>query len=292
MTSEWDHGYGPGAGGARLHYVRGGRGRPVLLLHGWPGYWYDWRRVLPELMREADAIAPDLRGFGDSDGPAGDTTNEQELVADMVVLLDHLEVERAVVAGHDIGSAVAQGLARSHPERVAALALFDPTHPGIGDRRNTPSMQPELWYQHFHLLSRADRLISHDRQTVELYLRHFYDHWVGVKGSVEPGELAAIVDVYARPGALARSIAWYRGRPAERRRQAAQDPAGLVIHKPTIVRWGELDPVIPAAWSDRIGEFFSDLDLELLPGVGHFVPFEAPEAALGAIRKAVARGAW
>ncbi len=69
---EWGHGHGPGAGGVRLHYVRRGRGEPVVLLHGWPGFWYDWRHVVFPLAEEADVIAPDFRGFGGSDKPEGD----------------------------------------------------------------------------------------------------------------------------------------------------------------------------------------------------------------------------
>ena len=68
----WGHAFGLGADGVRLHYVRRGRGFPVVLLHGWPGFWYDWRRVLGPLSRGADAIAPDFRGFGASDKPAGE----------------------------------------------------------------------------------------------------------------------------------------------------------------------------------------------------------------------------
>lgn len=295
----WGHATGPGSqDGARLHYVRPVAGEPggskpvVVLLHGWPGFWYDWRRVLPVLAGEGvDSVAPDFRGFGGSDKPdlpPERFATEGLYAADVLALLDHLGVERFVAAGHDIGAAVAQNLARRAPERVGALALFNPSYPGVGERRYEASAQREMWYQHLHVLPWSDRLVGRDRAAVELYLGHFYDHWVGRKESVRPEEFRAIVDAFARPGAMRASLGWYRARAAERaRRGAAYAPTPEKIACPTVVLWGELDPVFPQEWSDRLGEFFPNLvSLRRLPGVGHFVPFEAPEEVLEAIREA------
>jgi pimeloyl-ACP methyl ester carboxylesterase len=291
----WGHGFAPGADGVRLHYVRQGAGPPVLLLHGWPGFWYDWRRVVPALAAGADVIAPDLRGFGASDRPdlpPAEGYGAPAHARDLVALLDHLGIARVVVAGHDVGSVVAQMLARTVPERVGALALFNPVYPGIGMRRFEPEVHGEFWYQYFHHQPWADALVGYHRDTVRVYLRHFYDHWVGRKESVRPAEFEAIVDQYAQPGAFRASIAWYRGRVPTRLRDAQRDPRDLQIHQPTVVRWGELDPVVRVEWSDRLAEVFTHLvSFERLPGVGHFVPFEAPDETLAAIREALRAGA-
>jgi pimeloyl-ACP methyl ester carboxylesterase len=286
---EWGHAYGLGANGVRLHYVRRGHGEPVVLLHGWPGFWYDWRRVVVPLAEEVDVIALDFRGFGDSDKPEGDPKElytADRLAADVLALLDHLGVGRFVVAGHDTGAVVAQVLARTTPERVSALVLFNPPHSAIGDKPKEPASQRESWYHHFHALPWSDQLVGFSRATTELYLRHFYDHWVGNKDSVRSEEFEAIVDAFARPGALRASFGWYRATYEEETDPSAyatKDPIPL----PTVVRWGERDPVKPAAWAEGIEQTFPDLDFRFVPSAGHFVLFEAPEETVTAIRTAL-----
>ena len=75
-------------------------------------------------------------------------------------------------------------------------------YPGVGTRRSEPALQAETWYQHFHALPWAHRLIGHDRATVRLYLAHFYQHWLGRPAALHPQEFEAIVDTYARPDAV------------------------------------------------------------------------------------------
>jgi pimeloyl-ACP methyl ester carboxylesterase len=149
-----------------------------------------------------------------------------------------------------------------------------------------PQAQQERWYQHFHQLPQADQLIGHDQETVRLYLSHFYDHWVGNKSALRPFEFEEIVKVYAQPGAARGSIAWYRagGGSAHLALASANTPS-VPIPQPTSILWGEVDPVLPAAWADRLGETFSHLlGVQFLPAIGHFVPFEAPDAFVEAIR--------
>lgn len=289
----WGHGSVAGSGGIRLHYVRQGTGSPVLLLHGWPGFWYDWRRVIPALARKADIVAPDFRGFGDSDKPALDPIQAyapEILAADTLALMDGLGLDHVVITAHDIGATVAQVLSRRAPERIQALVLLNPPYPGIGKRRYEPTAQREFWYQHFHNLPWADRLVGHDRETVSLYLAHFYDHWTGKKDAIRPAEFEAIVDTYSRPGAFQASIAYYRARAASRAREASVDPGQVRVELPTSVLWGEADPVIPISWSDRLTEFFTDLSFQELPGIGHFVPVEAPDQVADAVVRRLGEG--
>jgi pimeloyl-ACP methyl ester carboxylesterase len=289
----WGHATATDADGLALHYVRWGEGVPrVLLLHGWPGFWYDWRRVLPRLAPFTAVVAPDLRGFGASakpDWPAQAAYSADAQARNVLALLDHLEVERVVLGGYDIGSRVAQTLAQLAPDRVHALVLAAPVYPGFGTRPLEPAAQRERWYQHFHQLPQADALIGHDRETVRLYLSHFYEHWLGNKPALRPTEFEEIVTTYVQPGAVRGSIAWYRsGSGSAQLALAAAAGTALPappITQPTQVLWGEVDPILPAAWADRLGETFVRLlGVQLLPGIGHFVPFEAPEVVVEAIR--------
>jgi pimeloyl-ACP methyl ester carboxylesterase len=284
--ARWQHAMGPGANGIQLHYVRQGTGKKVLLLHGWPGFWYDWRRVIPTLSANADVIAPDFRGFGNSDKPDLPPTEgyTPEIFAkDILALLNYLEINKVIIVAHDIGATVAQRIARKSPNRVESLVLCNPPYPGIGERRYQPSAQREFWYQHLHNLPLGERLIGYNRDTVRLYLAHFYDHWVGRKEAIRPQEFEAIVDMYSKPGAIKGSISYYQARITARSAEATSDPADSKIIQPTFVLWGEADPVIPSQWSDRLGEYFEQFTLRVLPGIGHFVPIEAPRETLETI---------
>ncbi len=286
---EWGHVHGPGTDGVRLHYVRRGRGEPVILLHGWPGFWYDWRHVVVPLSEEANVIAPDFRGFGDSDKPEGNPKTlyaPDRLAADVLALLDHLSIGRFVMAGHDTGAVIAQLLARRVPGRVRALALFNTPHAAIADKPKEPAAQRESWYHHFHALPWSHELVGYNRDTTELYLRHFYDHWVGNKDSVRPKEFEAIVDTFAREGAIRDSFGWYRASYEEETGPSARE-SEEPIDIPTVVRWGKLDPVKPPSWAEGIEETFPNLDFRFVPNAGHFVPFEAPEETVAAIRTAL-----
>ncbi|MGH2711295.1 MAG: alpha/beta fold hydrolase [Actinomycetota bacterium] len=288
----WGHAHTTGVDGVSIHYVSQGRGEPVILLHGWPGFWYDWRRVIPRVAAEATAIAPDLRGFGGSDAPdlpPEEGYNPVALAGDVVALMDGLGIESAVFAAHDVGATVAQALAMGVPDRVRALVLLNPPYLGIGKRRFEYRFQREAWYQHFHAKPWSHELVGYNRDTVRIYLSHFYDHWLGRKEALRPAELEAIVDVYARPGRVEGGFNYYRARMIQRAGESEVDPAQVAIQTPTIVRWGESDPIIPPEFADRLKEFFPNSSLEMLPGVGHFVPFEAPDDVVVAIREALRR---
>jgi pimeloyl-ACP methyl ester carboxylesterase len=260
----------------------------ALLLHGWPGRWTDWQRVIEHLPVALGVAVPDLRGFGDSPLPPGDprhTSGPDPLAADCMALLDRLGVASCVVAGYDIGATIAQRLARTAPGRVTALVLGNPPYPGIGRRRFDPDRQPEFWYQDFHALPLAEALVDGKSEAVAAYLDHFWRHGSGGKDVLTPQEFDDLVAVYARPGAFTASIAYYRARAGDRERES-NAPLPPPIIQPTTVLWGDADPVLPVAWADRLGEVFVNLRLHVLPGVGHFVPLEVPEMVAAAIGEA------
>jgi pimeloyl-ACP methyl ester carboxylesterase len=276
--------------GFRLAYDRVGQGPAVVLLHGWPGDRTDYRAMVPLLAPSTDVVVPDLRGFGESDKHPLDPTAQYTADAQarsVVALIEELGLDRPVIAGYDIGSRIAQTVAKHRPDLVRALVLSPPM-PGIGQRILTAQAQPEFWYQAFHQLELATELIDGRPDAVRAYLRHFWSHLSGPRFELSEEHLEHLVTVYGSPGAFVASIGWYRaGAGAVARSVAEQAPRPEDrIAVPTTVLWPEHDPLFPRAWSDRLDEFFADVRLRHLDGVGHFTPLESPDAFAEAISAA------
>ncbi len=280
-----------GANGTTLHVVRTGRGAPLLLLHGWPEFWLTWQPVMDRLADRFELIAPDLRGFGDSDKPDGPFGADGH-AADMLALMDALGIERVGIIGHDVGGAAMQALARKAPARIAGLFFFDFVYPGIGSRMGTPDRLSEIWYQSFNQMDMAPGLVGATRESCRLYIGHFLRHWAHRKDAFDD-VLETFVDNFLKPGNLAGGFAHYRATHAGRiAMMEGRAPALPPIETPTCVRWAEHDPLFPYAWTDRMGETFADLDLAMLPGVGHFPHREVPDLAASGIRAFFDRIGW
>ena len=149
------------ANGIGIHYVHHGSGSPLVLLHGWPEFWYTWRRNIPVLAAEFHVVTPDLRGFGDTDKPGLPDPPRRllgDLVEDLRALVDSLSFERFGVVSHDVGAYVAQGFARKYPERLSGLFFFDCPYPGIGRRWADANSINEIWYQTFRIYRRRGAL--------------------------------------------------------------------------------------------------------------------------------------
>jgi pimeloyl-ACP methyl ester carboxylesterase len=298
--------------GARLavRYRAGGSvagslsGRGVVLLHGWPGTSGDWGVLLAALaadpsFSQVTLICPDLRGYGDSEKPPVDLQGQAPFagyapaaqMADVLALIEHYALDEVLVGGYDIGANIAQALARAAEDRVAGLVLCDPVHAAARAQAGQVNLGSELWYQTMHLLPWCADLIAHDRETLEIYLRHFYTHWWG-DGAVDEPHFQALVDHYNQPEAFAASIAWYRSRARSRGQEIAAAAQATLLDTPTQVLWGERDPITPIAFADSLGQSFSDFELTRLPGVGHFVPLEAPSAVCHAFARLADRVGW
>jgi pimeloyl-ACP methyl ester carboxylesterase len=263
-------------------------GVAVVLLHGWPGDRHDFRSVVPLLAGRCRVVVPDLRGFGETEGSAADAAQYAAAgqARSVVGLVEALGLGPVVVAGYDVGSRVAQQVAATRPDLVRALVVSPPL-PGAGERVLSPSAQGEFWYQSFHQLELAGRLVDGSRDAASAYLEHFWTHWSGPDFEPDAAELDRLATGYGRPGAFVASINWYRagaGMVARSLAERAPSPADRST-TPTTVLWPEHDPLFPRAWSDRLDEFLADVELRPLDGVGHFTPAEAPEEFARAIRE-------
>ena len=278
---EWNHQYLE-ANGIRVHYVRHGEGFPLVLLHGWPEFWYTWRKNMPVLAKEFDVVAPDLRGFGDTDKPGlPDLPKELlgNLVEDLRGLVDSLGFERFGVVSHDVGAYVAQGFARKYPGRLGGLFFFDCPYPGIGRRWADPDSINEIWYQTFNQQPWAASLVGENRKTCETYFRHFLDHWAHEPGLFDE-DLGLWVDNFMQPGNLQGGFDWYIGTNASRLDLIRNGPPDLPqIETPTRIRWGEYDSVLKVKWADQLEDYFADLDFAPMREAGHFAHYERPDLA-------------
>lgn len=264
--------------GIRLHYVRAGKqgSPPLFLIHGWPGWWYEWHMNIGPLSERFDVIVPDMRGYAYSDKPdvaPADGYTPKYFAEDLRQLIHSLGFEKANIVTHDFGAVWVQRLAYESPELIEGLALFDPPYPGIGGRWFEGMQRFEVWYQMLHQLPLAEELVGSSRQATEAYLRHFLDHWSGRKGVWTEAEVERYVEAYSQPGALRGGFNCYRA--------VYNDPEAwrgdTVIRAPTLVLWGEKDSILPSAWADKIPEYFPNATLKILPELGHFMMREDPD---------------
>jgi pimeloyl-ACP methyl ester carboxylesterase len=272
--AEVEHGEALLESGVRLHYVHAGEGPLVVLLHGFPEFWYSWRRQIPALARAGyHVLAPDMRGYDLSDKPAGWRQYDAGLVAgDIAALIRQLGAPRAHVVGHDWGAAVAYTLAMRNPELVERLAILNVPHPErmLAGFRTLRQLR-KSWYMFFFQLPRLpERLLARDGFAfLKRSLR------AGSRGSFSDADLERYERAWSQPGALTGMINYYR---AALRRSPREALAGLqVITAPTLVIWGERDRYIGAELAEPSRQWVRDVRVERLPEATHWVQHEAPE---------------
>ena len=265
-----------------IHYLRAGAGAPLVLLHGWPEFCGVWYKNIPVLAGDFEVIAPDLRKFGKTrlrDPGDATATNPDVLAEDLRDLLDGLGLDRVGIICHDVGAYAAQAFARRWPDRTAGLLFFDCPYPGIGGRWAAPGHLKEIWYQSFHQKPFAAELIGYNRDTCRIYFKHFLSHWAHDPHAFDD-DLEMWVDNFMSPGNLQGGFDWYIGFNDTRIRQMTQTPLDLPpLEMPTRVLWGASDKVLKAEWSDRLSEYFHDVEVTIVPEAGHFVPYERPDYA-------------
>jgi pimeloyl-ACP methyl ester carboxylesterase len=251
------------ANGINIHFLREGRGPPLVLLHGWPEFCRVWEPVMSSLRGRFELFAPDLRGFGDTTkpyaGPTEDMTSHV-LADDLGAFLDALDLNGSVgLVAHDVGAIVAQVFARRSPERLSGLFFFNCPHSGIGSRWIAPDHVPEVWYQTFNRLPWSASMVGASRDTCRLYIGHILRHWAADEHAFDK-DLERFVDNFMKPGNLQGGFNWYLGNRAARRAVwTGHVPDLLPIEVRTRVYWGEHDPVLKGEWMDRLPETFANL---------------------------------
>ena len=192
----------------RLNYVTCGSGDPVVLLHGWPQTWYEWRRIMPALAARFTVIAPDMRGLGDSSKPA--TGYDKRTVAsDIHQLVRKLGFEKIFLVGHDWGGPVAYAYACAHPQDVRKLVILDVTIPGEGwEKIPQVTRRGGIWHLAFHNVRDLPEALVTGRERT--YLSWFYRLAAYNPTAISEAEIDEYVRCYSAAGGMRAGFEYYR----------------------------------------------------------------------------------
>ncbi|MGE3803548.1 MAG: alpha/beta fold hydrolase [Gemmataceae bacterium] len=268
MSSDWEHKFAD-LDGLKLHYVEAGSGPLVVLLHGFPEFWYSWRFQIPALAQAGfRVLAPDLRGYNLSDKPKGVSAYRVHLLAgDIAGLIRHAGAARAHIVGHDWGGGVAWWLAIQKPEVVERLAVLNCPHPAAFWRElRRPGQLLRSWYMFFFqvpwLPERLMRL--RDFASLENTFR---------SAGFSSDDIEQYKEALRQPGALTAAINYYRAMFRNSRSLGQPMPR---LSLPTMLVWGKHDDYLGIALTQNLDPWVQDLRLELLEA-SHWVQCDAAD---------------
>jgi pimeloyl-ACP methyl ester carboxylesterase len=258
------------AGGLRLHVAEAGEGAPLLLVHGWPQHWYEWRGLVAELAGERRLIMPDLRGFGWSDTPPG-PIEPDVFVRDLVALLDALGLKQVDVAGHDWGGLSSLLLSARHPGRVRRLLAISTPHPWL---RVTPRVALETWRAWYAVLFAAG-MMEHTTRLAGWFIR---------REGVPAHEVEVFTERFRDPGRASATTRLYRAylrTLAATTRGGAPEPRSST---PTLLMIGGSDQAVSPTLTAGIERGGEDMRSEVVPGAGHFMCDTHPQLVAARVR--------
>lgn len=241
------HGYAQ-IGGVRLHYAeRGSGGRLVILLHGFPEFWYSWRHQLTALGENFHVVAPDMRGYNLSDKPARvEDYKVDSLVDDVLGLVRHFGEREAAIVGHDWGAGVAWAVAQRNPEYVWKLVAMQV--PPIKAWRDNMTFRQALssWYMLFFQLPRLPEWLMSAKDYA--FVERIFKKTVARKGAFTDADIAIYKKALSEPGALTAAINYYRANAfsmfMKRRRRVDEELSDGRIRVPTLFIYGEKDHAV------------------------------------------------
>jgi haloacetate dehalogenase len=262
------------ANGIRQFYLDAGDGPPVVLLHGFPETNFAWRFQIPALTSRYRVIAPDLRGYGETDKPASGY-DKRTMANDIVELLRVLGIGRVALVGHDRGARVATRLVKDHPDLVDRLVVMDNVPTRIVAREMKAKVAREYWFFLFHQIPDLPEALIAGRE--DIWLRHFFSDWCHDPSTITGEAFETYVKAYKAPGAVRGAMADYRASAAD----IAQDleDAGEKIKCPVLSLWGQDFGAVgrlfdmKAVWS----EMAENLTVAPIERCGHLPQEEQPD---------------
>ncbi|HXG98796.1 MAG TPA: alpha/beta fold hydrolase [Sphingomicrobium sp.] len=283
--------------GISLNVVEAGRGNapPVILLHGFPESHRTWAKLAPLIGERFRLIMPDLRGFGESDRPRDVADYETDtLIADLFALADACGVDRFALVGHDWGGAIAWAaairaiLTKERP-RIERLAIINSPHPYLFQKSLIEDHVQRAASQYITAFRTAGMEAAIARMGFDTFFEKSFGAHVDL-ATISAGARAQYIADWSRPGALTAMLNWYRAS------HLIVPPPGVTvpipdwtlraipkIAVPLRVIWGLDDKALLPVQLENIGEVGVDVEVVPLKGVGHFAPWQAPDAVAGAL---------
>jgi pimeloyl-ACP methyl ester carboxylesterase len=268
--------------GTTLHYVRGGKGPPLILIHGFPQDWFEYQAIMPRLATRFTVVAVDLRGIGGSKATSGGY-DDANMAEDVDQLMAGLKLQRAYVVGHDLGGQVAYALVRRHPKDLRGVMILDSPIPGIAGWDESLS-GPAAWHVGFmQVPGLAEKLVA-GRQAA--YLGYFFGF-----SKFTPAQQAHYLKAYATPAQLHAAFEMYRAFPANVKVNAAQRGANDV---PLFLATGDKSPFAAMAPKMAAGlkaGGFTHVETGMIRGAVHYDVQDQPDATASLIEQHAAIGA-
>jgi pimeloyl-ACP methyl ester carboxylesterase/heme-degrading monooxygenase HmoA len=252
-----------------LHYVAGGTGDPVILLHGNSSTWYEWHKIMPRLAQHYTVIAPDLRGFGDSSRPESGY-DKRTLGEDIYQLAIRLGFERFFLVGHDWGGPTAYALAAAHPEAVRRLAIVESIIPGTQFAEADAAQN--TWFYSFHQAAGFAEALIEGRERE--YLSWCYQNFSANPAAITAADIDEYIRAYSIPGSVNACVSLYRTVAAD------------IKHNQENLKRGKLQMPVLALGADQmmkdsplisLQQFASDVRGGMIEDCGHYVPEEQPD---------------
>jgi pimeloyl-ACP methyl ester carboxylesterase len=260
--------------GVRLHYWIGGKGPPVVLLHGFAQTGLMWRPIMPQLAQRHTVIVPDLRGAGGSAKPEGGY-DKKSMAVDIHELTRSLGFDRVEIVGHDIGLMVAYAYAAQFPEGTERVVLMDAFLPGIGAWKDVWLLR-DLW--HFHFYGAVPLALVKGRERT--YLEHFWNDFAADrKHSVPEADRRLYAQAYAQPGAMRAGFEYFRNLERDAEDFARMGQTRLAM--PMLVLSGE--KAGGTFLIEQAKMVASDVRGQVVKGSGHWLMEEAPKVVIPAL---------
>jgi pimeloyl-ACP methyl ester carboxylesterase len=261
-------------GDVRLHYVEAGTGPLIVLLHGFPEFWYGWRRQIAPLAAAGfRVVAPDTRGYNLSSRPRGaGAYGADKLADDICGLVRELGAQSAMWVGHDWGGTIAWTAAMNHAGMVDRLVILDAAHPRrLQQGLFKPRQLLRSWYFFFFALpGLPERTVSARRfRFLQRFLRD-------ARPAFSAQEIDRYVEAWSKPGATTAMINYYRAsvRQSQKKAKAAIRP----ISAPTLVIWGQRDRYLGSNLAEPDHDDVPKLEgVERLPDASHWVHHDEAE---------------